>query len=195
MNSATPKKKKQIITITGLPGSGKSTTARSLADQLGYEHFSAGGLLRQLGKERGLDIYQTNLAAEKQSDLDHAVEERSKELGVTKDKFVIDGRMVWYCIPQSFKVYLELDLQIAAKRILKNIDPLRAEHERIPEDPKEYAEILQKRLESEARRYKAYYDANPYDKTNYHLVINTEFNDAQQVVAQILAAYRKWLAD
>ena len=185
--------KKRIITIAGLPGSGKSTAARHLAERLSYEHFSAGGLLRKLGKELGLDIYQTNLAAESQSNLDEMVDQRSRELGETRDKFIIDGRMAWYCIPQSFKVYLELYLGTAARRFLENIDPVRAEHEHIPSDPDAYATVLRKRLESEARRYQAYYNANPYDASNYDLVINTASNNAEQVVDQILTAYHHWL--
>src|SRR2546422_795855 len=32
--------KKHIITIAGRPGSGKSTTSKTIAEELGYEHFS-----------------------------------------------------------------------------------------------------------------------------------------------------------
>ena len=36
--------KSTIITITGLPGSGKSSTAKRVAEILAYKHFSSGDL-------------------------------------------------------------------------------------------------------------------------------------------------------
>ena len=185
--------KKHIITIAGQPGSGKSTAAKATASRLDYKHLSAGDLLRALGRERGMDIFQTNLTAEKEKDLDHMVDQKTEEIGQTQENIVIDGRLAWHFIPTSFKVYLDLDLKVGATRILKGIDDFRLEHEDIPSDPEEYAVRLRHRQESETRRYKALYNVNPFDKNNYDLVIDTEVNGPEQVVEQIAAAYEKWL--
>lgn len=188
-------KKKHIITIAGRPGSGKSTASKAIAEELGYEHFSSGDLFRAIGKERGHDVHNANLAAEqdKSNDIDYLVDQRLREIGETQDQVAIDSRMAWHWMPQSFKVFLDLDLEIAAKRIIGSMDEKRLEHEHIPEDPHMYAEQLRGRLESEARRYKALYDVNPYDKSNYDLVIDTGVNAPEQVVQQILDAYHAWL--
>ncbi len=73
--------KKKIITIAGLPGSGKSSTAKGVAVALGYEHFSSGDLFRKIAAERGLTIEEINLVAEKQKEIDHQVDERLVEIG------------------------------------------------------------------------------------------------------------------
>jgi CMP/dCMP kinase len=184
---------KRIITIAGRPGSGKSTASHAVAEQLGYEHFSSGDLFRAIGKERGIDVTQTNRAAEVDEEIDRLVDERLTEIGKTQDQVAIDSRLAWHWIPDSFKVYLNLDLEVAAKRILANMDAKRMEHEHVPEDPAEYAAALQHRLDLEASRYKAKYDVNPYDTANYDLVVDTEANNPQQVVQQILTAYEQWL--
>jgi CMP/dCMP kinase len=188
-----PPKKKRIITIAGRPGSGKSTTSKGVASYLGYEHFSSGDLFRALGRARGLDVLHTNLLAEQEKDIDQLVDQRLQDMGATQERLTIDSRTAWHWIPDSFKVFLDLDLEIAAKRIIKNTDPERRKFERIPDDPKEYALNLQKRLDSEARRYENLYKINPYDTKNYDLVVDSGGSTPDEVVAQIVEAYDKWL--
>jgi cytidylate kinase len=134
-----------------------------------------------------------NIAAEKESEVDRLVDKRLQEIGSTEEQVVIDSRLAWHWMPSSFKVYLDLDLLVAAERILKTIDPSRIDVEHIPESQSEYAAQLQQRLDSEARRYKSLYDANPYDSSNYDLVINTEVNNPEQVRALIIERYQLWL--
>ncbi|PIW96975.1 hypothetical protein COZ82_02065, partial [Candidatus Kaiserbacteria bacterium CG_4_8_14_3_um_filter_38_9] len=45
--SNTIMKRKHIITISGRPGSGKSTTADKVAELLGYTRHSSGDMVRQ----------------------------------------------------------------------------------------------------------------------------------------------------
>lgn len=186
-------KHKQIITIAGRPGSGKSTASKAVANELGFEHFSSGDLFRAIGKEKGLDILNANLHAEEQSEIDHMVDQRLRDIGANQDQVVIDSRMAWHWMPRSFKVYLDLDLEIAAHRIISSMDAKRLEHEHIPEDPKIYALTLKRRLESEGRRYKKLYEVNPNVLSHYDLVIDTGKCSAEEVKATILAAYKTWL--
>lgn len=186
--------KKQIITIAGRPGSGKSTTSRAVATMLGYEHFSSGDLFRAIAREHGLELYELNRLAEEEKSLDYLVDEKLKKIGETQDEVAIDSRLAWHWIPQSFKVFLDLDLDIAAQRIISNLDPERLENEHIPNDPKEYAEMLKKRLESESKRYMDLYQADPYNLSNYNLVINTANSNPDQVVDELIGAYKSWLA-
>lgn len=184
--------KKHIITIAGRPGSGKSSTSQAIAKELGYEHFSSGDLFRAVARERGIDVHQANLAAEQEKEIDDLVDHRLIEIGKSQNNVVIDSRLAWHWIPASFKVYLDLDLLVAAQRILGNWDPKRAENEHIPKDPAAYAVALQHRLDSEARRYKAWYDADPYDTTNYDLVVDTNKSSIEETVTEILRAYNTW---
>lgn len=185
-------KKKQIITIAGRPGSGKSTAARGVAEALGYQHFSSGDLFRAIAKEWGVDVLQANVSAEDNYKIDHLVDGRLQEIYAVEDQLVIDSRMAWHFMPASFKVFLDLDLEIAAVRILAKIDKRRLVSEHIPSDPAEYAQTLRNRLKSETGRYKKLYDADPYDMSNYDLIINTATSTAEQTLEQILEHYRSW---
>lgn len=186
-------KKKNIITIAGKPGSGKSTASKGVAKQLEFKHFSSGDFFREIGKERGIDVFQTNLVAEKEQEIDHLVDQKLRDLGSSEDAMVIDSRMAWHWMPYSFRVYLDLDLLIAAERIFTNLETERLEAENIPDTPNEYATQLQERLDSEARRYLNLYQANPYQTDNYDLVVDTASNNPEKVQEIILAEYREWL--
>jgi cytidylate kinase len=187
--------KKHIITIAGKPGSGKSTASKALADKLGYAHFSSGDYFRSLSKERGVTVLEANLSGEKgAADLDELVDQRLRDINANEDQMSIDSRTAWHWIPSSYKVYLDLDLFTAAQRVLGKMTPERIEVEHIPNDPDEYAHQLQQRLDSEARRYQKFYDINPYDTTNYDLVVDTKTNSPEQVLDIIYKGYQDWLA-
>jgi cytidylate kinase len=185
--------KKHIITIAGKPGSGKSTASKAVADSLGFQHFSSGDFFRAIGKERGIDVFQANLVAEEEVDIDHLVDEKLRNLGEIEDNMVIDSRMAWHWMPYSFRVYLDLDLLIAAERILKSLDDARMEVEDIPDSPAAYAARLQDRLDSETKRYRNLYDANPYNPENYDLVIDTATNGPEEVQKLIAEKFNDWI--
>jgi len=185
--------KKHIITIAGKPGSGKSTTAKGLAQTLQYERFSSGDFFRAIGKERGIDVFATNLMAESEKDIDELVDQKLRDLGETGDNMIIDSRMAWHWMPYSFRVYLDLDIATAAERIFTTLEQERLEAEHIPDTAQEYAIQLQQRLDSEAKRYQNLYQVNPYDVTNYDLVLNTGQHDTEEVQRLILEAYNNWV--
>ncbi len=187
--------KKHIITIAGKPGSGKSTTSNRLARELGYNRFSSGDLFRAIAKERGIDVLEINLTAETEQEIDHQVDDRLKDIGQNEDNLVIDSRMAWYWMPNSFRVYLDLDVEVAAERIVNGMDKTRMEAENIPSNPHEYAKLLQNRLDSESRRYMNLYEQNPYDTSNYDLVVDTAKNNPEEVVRIILEAYKNWIGE
>jgi CMP/dCMP kinase len=185
--------RKHIITIAGKPGSGKSTTSKTLASTLGYQHFSSGDFFRAIGKERGIDVFQANLVAEQEQEIDFLVDQKLRDLGEANDNMVIDSRMAWHWMPYSFKVYLDLDLLTAAERILHVVDHERVALEHIPESVAEYADRLQARLDSEIKRYQNLYQVNPYSPDNYDLVVDTATNNKEQVVEMILSQYQNWI--
>ncbi len=185
--------KKNIITIAGKPGTGKSTTSKCLATELNFKHFSSGDLFRQLGKERGVNVLEANRMAETEKEIDYLVDQKLRDLGASEDKLVIDSRMAWHWMPHSFKVYLDLDLEVAAQRIISemSLEQMSAEH--IPNDSHAYAEILKERLVSEGKRYLSLYNQNPYNLENFDLVVDTNLNKVAKVVGLIESAFNDWL--
>ena len=184
--------KKQIITIAGLPGSGKSSTSKGVAAALGYEHFSSGDLFRKIAAERGLSIEEINFAAEKQKEIDHQVDEYLVKIGKEKERLVIDSRMAFHWIPDSFKIFLDLDLKVGAERTFEHIQK-EGRTSQAGSSVEEVYENTVKRLESEQKRYANLYQIDVTDKSHFDLVIDTETHDLNGVIGIVIAAYKEWL--
>lgn len=138
-------------------------------------------------------MFQANLAAEGEKEIDHLVDNKLKTLGEQEDHMVIDSRMAWHWMPYSYQVYLDLDLVVAAERIIESLDDARLEAEEIPKNPEEYATRLQDRLDSEIRRYQNLYQVNPYDPNNYDLVVDTALNGPESVQQKIIDGFNNWI--
>lgn len=106
-----------IITISGTAGSGKSTVAKLLAKELDLKHYSIGDLMRKIAEERGLTLLELSKKAEESPDIDQELDKSQIELGKKQDNFVIDGRLSFHFIPSSYKVFLKVSDNEAAKRI------------------------------------------------------------------------------
>jgi cytidylate kinase len=183
--------KKEIITIAGSPGSGKSSTAKAIATELGFQHFSSGDLFRRLASEQGQSIEAMNISAEAQRDIDLRVDNLLQEMYHADDKIVIDSRMAWRWMPASFKVFLILDPQTAAERIFNHLQ----EEGRLSEDATSIEGVrksIDRRFASEQKRYARLYGVNATDPLNFDIVINTKHNDLKTSIAILLAAYRAW---
>ncbi len=185
--------KKEIITICGGLGSGKSSTADLVAKELGYTRFSSGDFFRQVGMDLGLSVNELNKKAETQKDIDFMVDEKLRNLR-TAEKIVIDSRTAFHWIPESFKVYLDLPPEIAKDRILNNLkeNKTRLASEGLASAEEIYRK-MQDRFESEQKRYWDLYQINNTDKSQFDLVIDTNKNNLLEVVEIILAEYKKWV--
>ena len=191
---APDKFKKHIITIAGRPGSGKSTAAKELAKRLDYKHFSSGDLFRDLARQNGVnDLTRAMRSPIINDKLDDVVDGKLREIGQEQDRLVIDSRTAWHWMPSSFKVFLDLDLKQAAQRIINETSEHRLSSESLSNDVKEYTRLLKDRLDAEADRYQVKYNIDPYDVSNYDLVIDTSVNNVEATVSQILKNYQDWL--
>jgi|AntAceMinimDraft_5_1070358.scaffolds.fasta_scaffold41992_2 cytidylate kinase len=187
--------KKNIITIAGKLGSGKSSTGKKIAQQLLYQHFSSGDFYRNVAAQRGVTITELNEIAKKEPEIDYEIDDLLKKKAFDKD-LVIDSRLAFHWIPDSFKVYLEIDSRLAAKRMVADLD--------INLQRKKSEKLLtidemvidsQKRLDSEIQRYKKLYDVNHTEHAHFDYIINTGLpeNNLESVVEKIKKAYLQWL--
>lgn len=183
--------KKAIITIAGSLGSGKSSTGKALALALGFKHYSSGDLFRKMAAERGVSVEAINQTAEIQKDLDHYVDEWLKELYRTEENFVVDSRMAWHWMPESFKIFLALDQDTAAERIFNHAK----EGSRVSEDAHSVADVrasIERRFISEQKRYFDLYGVNPTDTLNFDMILTTKNNNLKTVTNIARAAYDAW---
>ncbi len=185
--------KKEIITICGGLGSGKSSTAKGVARALGYRHFSSGDFFRQVGLDLGLSINETNKRAETDPTIDEMTDQKLRDMR-KENKVVIDSRTAYHWIPESFKVYLKLPPEIAHKRIMDSLQEDKTRQK--SEGYSSLEEALQKikdRFESEQQRYRELYKIDNTDMNNFDLVVDTNKNNLKEVVEIILKEYAKWL--
>ncbi len=184
--------KKEIITICGGLGSGKSSTAKLVAKELGFQHFSSGDFFRQVGIELGLSINELNKRAETDPKIDEMTDQKLRDMN-DSSKVVIDSRTAYHWIPESFKVYLELPPEIAMHRIMNDLkeNKLRQQTEGTATADEIYTKIKE-RFESEQKRYWDLYKINNTEKSNFDLVVDTNKNNLVQVVSIIVEEYKKW---
>lgn len=163
-----------IITITGEPGSGKSTIGKELAQKLGYKRYYIGQLRRDAAKKRGMTLAQYNTYGEEHPETDHEVDDYQKKLGKDEDNFVIEGRTSWFLIPHSVKLYIGVDARVGAERVLSDLQESDARNEDSHlNNVEDVIKSHQRRMKSDRYRYKKYYNIDCCDTSQFDLVIDT----------------------
>ena len=170
------------ITITGDLGSGKSAVSRLLCDRTGYKYISTGRIQRRLAEELGLDTLEMNRRAVADPSIDERIDGIFAALGKDPDGYVVDSRMAWFFLPDSFKVYLKIDVRIAAARILA--DPTRDREQYNSLD--EAVDKILARKQSENERFLKKYGADCANLDNFDLVIDTSQRTVDEVTGLIL---------
>ncbi len=187
-------KREDIITISGKPGSGKSSTADRVAELLGYTRHSSGDMVRRVLAKEGMSLEEYNKRAEDEHDLDDKVDEELRTLRDAKD-VVIDSRLGFYWIPESFKVYLDLDLEVATARIFKDAvnNRKRSDAGEGGSSLPDVARKVRTRMQDEQNRFRQLYGIDPYSTRHFDLVIDTSRHDPQSVAITVFDIYRDWL--
>lgn len=180
-----------IISISGFPGSGKSTVATLVAKKLSFERIYMGGVLRKLADQKGITILELIKQAETDGSIDEDVDKMVADLGRDKDNFVIESRTAFHFIPESLKVFIKVDLKEGARRIFKDL----MTEERSEEDKASSAEnlskMLEERIEVDKGRYQKYYGIDYTDTGNYDLVIDSTELKPEEVVDKIMVEVEK----
>jgi len=171
-----------IVVITGKPGSGKSTIAKVLAKKLGYKHISTGDLRGELATEKGMTIDELNEIGKNEDWTDKEIDNKTKEIGKTQNNLVFDSWLAWNFIPNSIKIFLDVDLEEAAKRIFANQRP----DEEHKDSVKKVLEMITNRMHNTVARYKKWYNVDFLDMNNYDLVLDTTQLTPEQIISKLL---------
>lgn len=165
------------ITLSGELGSGKSTVANYLISKMPFRIVSAGLLFRQLAAKHGMSAKEFNEFIESDPKYDHYVDDTMAELGRTDEKIIFDSRMAWHFVPQSFKIYLYVDIDTATERIFNDKGRVSESY-----SDKETArqEIIDRR-KSELLRYQNFYHCNLDNYSNYDLIVDTSHASRDEV--------------
>ncbi len=182
--------KKSIISISGDIASGKGTVSKILINNLNYGIYRNGDYFRKLAKEKGMDVTSFNVYVKQHPEIDMQIENSAKEYAKDHENFIIDARLGWYAVPESFKVYLKVDTDVAAKRAFA--DENRKSTEKFDTLEEQKQDII-KRYNSENERYWNLYNVRKDDMSNYDLVIDTTDKTPDEVAQIIEKEYKKWL--
>ena len=181
---------KDKISLAGDLGSGKSTVSEILVDRLGAEYYSTGAIVRSVAQKRGMTVVELNKYMETHPELDHEIDDGIAKLSEVDKLLIIDSRMAWHFTKGTFKVYLTVDIETSALRIM-NANRC-GEHAATLE---ETISQTRARRESEKKRYFEQYGVDIKDLTNYDLVVDTTVATPAEVAECIIDGFLKWQAD
>ncbi|MBS3167399.1 dTMP kinase [Candidatus Woesearchaeota archaeon] len=172
---------KNIIAISGPPGSGKGSFAEKLAEKISYTHYSIGEIRRKMAKEKGVPLAELNKIGEHEAYTDNDADAYMQKLAQEEDNFIVDGRLSYFFIPYALKIFLDVDPNEGAKRVF---EAGRSEEKFKSIDEAKMA--IEDRATSDARRYYKWYDIeNVYSKSNFHYIIDTTKLSVDQVINKI----------
>ena len=170
------------ITISGPPGSGKTTACNRLSEILGLKAVVFGKIFRELAAEKHLSLLEFGQLAEKDPSIDEAIDARIVEIARENENIILESRLSAYMLTRNsipaFKIYLGASPEVRMSRIGVR------EGQTLEEAKKETIE----RQASEAKRYMMYYNIDINDMSVYDLVVNTDELDPDGVIDTIMKA-------
>jgi cytidylate kinase len=176
-----------LITLSGVPGSGKTTVGKLLAARLGVPHVYAGDLYRQEAKRRGLSLEEFNRECEKDHSIDRQLDEAMAERA-RAGSVVLEGRLAGYLAARdrldALKVWLTASDEVRARRVAQRENG----------DWREIERENRERHASDARRYREIYGFDLGATDVYDVVLSSDDRSPEDLVEEIAALARRHFA-
>ncbi len=174
------------ITISGPPGSGKTTACSKLSEELGLEAIVFGKVFRELAAEKHLTLSELGAIAEQDPTIDNMIDDRILETARNNEDLILESRLSAYMLSRNgipaFKIHITASPEVRMQRVgLREGETL-----------EEATAATIDRQRSEAKRYLQWYGIDVEDLSVYDLVINTDDLDPDQVMERILEALDAW---
>lgn len=185
---------KKSVVISGPPAVGKTTLAKSLAEEFGLKYISGGDALKELAKEEGFQVAGDDWwdtedgmtflkKRETNFEFDKKVDEKLIEL-YKKGGMVITSYTLPWLVNDGIKIWLEGSHEASTKR-MQNRDNL---------SHNDAFEITKKRYDKNKNLYKKLYNFDfGQDKSVFDTIIDTNSLNADQVIAIAKEVVRKLL--
>jgi CMP/dCMP kinase len=177
-----------LVTISGLPGSGKTTVAQLVARTLGLEHVYAGNVFRRQAEANGLSLEEYLRRAEQDSSIDRELD-RQMEARAARGDAVLEGRLAAFMADRAgipaLRVFLAASEQVRAARIREREGGAAAERLR----------EIQAREASDHRRYLDLYGVDYHDLARYDLVMETDRGTPEEIAQAIVERARARFAN
>lgn len=169
------------ITIFGMAGTGKTSTGKEIARRLGYKFFSGGDFARETAKNLGVSINELDELSKHDSKYDIERDKTIEVFGKTHNDFIVEARLAWKFIPDSFRICFKCHFDERTKRIAGRED----------KDLVQVRRETREREDSIYDRFEKYYGLRDFeDEKNFDLIVDTENNNFNQVVIMIMNALK-----
>ena len=167
------------ITISGNPGSGKSTVGRLLSNKIGLKYVYSGEIFRKTAKKYSMSLEEFGSYCEKHKEIDKELDDYQLEI-LQKGNVIVEGRIAGWIAHRNnipaLKVILDTDFETRVGRIVN----------RESGDIEKRKQEMLNRERSEALRYKNYYNIDLKDITIYDLVIDSTEKTPEEIIDIII---------
>ncbi|MDQ2054297.1 MULTISPECIES: (d)CMP kinase [Halobellus] len=173
-----------LLTVSGPPGAGKSTTVTALAEAFDLEHVSGGDIFRELAAERGMTAVEFNRLAEDDDQIDRDLDRRLRTVALERDDVLLESRLAGWLAGDAadLRLWLDAPIEVRAARIAERED--KSAETALAE--------TREREESEALRYREYYSIDISDLSIYDVALNTarwSEEDVPDILTAAVEAY------
>jgi predicted cytidylate kinase len=167
------------ITISGLPGTGKTTVARLLEKRLGLRYVYSGEIFRKMAKKYKMSLEEFGKYCETHQEIDEKLDQYQLDI-LRKGNVIVEGRISGWLAYQNhipaMKVLLAANINVRAGRIVK----------REQGDVEKRKKEILNREKSEATRYKKYYGIDVRDTSIYDVIVDASEKTPEEIMKIII---------
>ncbi len=175
--------KVNVVTLSGMPGSGTTTAARLIAEATGLRHVNTGAIFREMARERGVSLNEFGKLANQDPSIDRELDARQIEL-CRGGGILLEGRLAGYMLKDAgvdcLAVWLEAPVDVRVSRV-SNREALPFEAAR---------QLSMEREEDERLRFVEFYGFDLARTEVYDLVLDSSRLRPPAICEAVLVALR-----
>ncbi|WP_139959576.1 viperin family antiviral radical SAM protein [Flavicella sediminum] len=165
------------ITLSGGVASGKSTVGKLIAQKLNFQFISIGNKTREVAKSNKMSIVEFQKMCLMNPELDKKIDSEFANECNASDNLVIDYRLGFYFINESFNVFFKVSEDEAIKRLKKSVRTNETFH------------TVNERNNLFKNQFLNTYDIDVFDENNYDLIIEVDHKRPEQIADEIIEKY------
>jgi len=172
-----------LITVSGPPGSGASSTSQELAEALGVQRVDGGEVFRELAAEREMSLTQFSAKADEDPEIDRLIDRRLQRVaevwGASNKGFVLESRLAGWLAGNraDMRIWLDAPEEVRVDRTA---------------DREEMESEMRVREVQEIGRFERAYGVDVTDTSFYDLSLNTARWSRESIVEIIMNAIHEY---